>query len=174
MQARAQGAQQMTAPTATAACGAASAGLSVNLAGALTTCGLWVAGSALLVVFVLAALVMMAMTKPRSSQEMAGMLAAAFAHSMLAGPWVIEYMGWTTMSFQAQLCVVFCMAAPGWLLWRIVFNQLARWRDAKNPIQSIAADMGSAKRNAFGLPDASNIPPMPEVKPARRDPPKSM
>lgn len=136
----------MTEPTAMAACGSASGGLSVNLAGALTTCGLWVAGSALLVVFVLAALVMMAMTKPRSSQEMAGMLAAAFAHSMLAGPWVIEYMGWTTMSFQAQLCVVFCMAAPGWLLWRIVFNQLARWRDSKNPISVITKVIRDARR----------------------------
>lgn len=136
----------MTDPTATAACGAASTGLSVNLTGVLTTCGLMIVGSALLVVFVLAALVMMAMTKPRSSQEMAGMLAAAFAHSVLAGPLMIEYMGWTSMSLQAQLCVCFCMAAPGWLLWRIVINQLARWRDAKNPISVITKDIRDARR----------------------------
>ncbi|HEX5276441.1 MAG TPA: hypothetical protein VFW42_02105 [Fluviicoccus sp.] len=158
----------MNEPT-TATCAAAGAGLSVNLTGIATTCGLWISGAAMLLVFVLAALVMFSMSPPRSRREQAGMLAVAFAHGLMVGPLVIEYMGWTGWSFQAQLCVCFCVSAPGWLLWRIVSNQLARWRDAKNPIQSIAADVGSAKRNAFGLPDAGNIPPMPEVKPARRD-----
>lgn len=132
--------------TTTAACGASS-GLSVNIAGIATACGMAVASVALLFVCVLAALVMKAMTKPRSSQEMAGMLAAAFAHGLFAGPLVIEYMGWWSMSFQAQLCVCFCMSAPGWLIWRIVINQLVRWRNAKNPINKITNDIRNVRKN---------------------------
>lgn len=132
---------------ATVACGAATAGLSVNLTGIATTCGLWIAGAALLLVFVLAVLVMMAMTPPRSARELAGMLAVSLAHSVMVGPLVIEYMGWSSWSFQAQLCVCFCMAAPGWLLWRIVSNQLARWRDSRNPIGAITKDIRQARRD---------------------------
>lgn len=153
---------------ATVACGAATAGLSVNLTGIATTCGLWIAGAALLLVFVLAVLVMMAMTPPRSARELAGMLAVSLAHSVMVGPLVIEYMGWTGWSFQAQLCVCFCMAAPGWLLWRIVSNQLARWRDAKNPISSIAADVRSAKREIQGYQPEVRVKPAPPAPPPKK------
>lgn len=155
----------MNEPT-TASCAAAGAGLSVNLTGIGTKCGLWIAGSALLLVFVLAVLVMMAMTPPRTAREMAGMLAVSLAHSVMVGPLVIECMGWTSWSFQAQLCVCFCMAAPGWLLWRIVSHQLARWRDAKNPIQAIAADVGSARQTVRGYQSDSQGRLKPEPPPA--------
>lgn len=130
-----------------ASCGAAAGGISVNAATAMNVCGAVLVLSSLLIVAVLAAVLMMALTPPRTKLETAGMISAAFGNSYLVGPWVIENYGLTSLSFQAQLGVCFCMAAPAWLLWRIVSNQLARWRDSKNPLGTISRDVRQARRD---------------------------
>lgn len=137
----------MTEPTTSAACGAAAGGISVNAASAMNACGAVLVLSSLLLVAVLAAVLMMALTPPRTKLETAGMVSAAFGNSYFVGPWVIENYGLTGLSFQAQLGVCFCMAAPAWLLWRIVSNQLARWRDSKNPLGTISRDVRQARRD---------------------------
>ena len=102
--------------------------------------------AALLIVGVLAALVMMALTPPRTHLEFAGMLSMAVSSSFLGGPLVVEYLQLGYLSLVAQLGVCFMTAAPAWLVARIVANQLARWRDAKNPISSITKDIRDARR----------------------------
>lgn len=125
---RTYGARSMTEPTTTAAAGAGA-----------------VIGGGLLVGLI-ATIMALGLTPPRSRLEMCGMVAASFGSSLFLGPLAIEYCGLTGYGFQAQLGVCFMVAAPAWLLWRIVSNQLARWRDAKNPIQVITKDIRDARR----------------------------
>ena len=100
----------------------------------------------LLILGILAAVVMMALTPPRSHLEFAGMLSLAVSSSCFGGPLVIEYLqlGWLSMTSQLGIC--FITAAPAWLVARIVANQLARWRDAKNPLRTITRDVREARR----------------------------
>lgn len=128
MQARTHGERAMTEPTTTAAAGTG-----------------FVIGGGLLVGLI-ATVLALGLTPPRTRSEMCAMVAASFGSSLFIGPLVIEYYGLTGYGFQAQLGVCFMVAAPAWLLWRIVSNQLARWRDAKNPIQVITKDIRDARR----------------------------
>lgn len=100
----------------------------------------------LLILGILAAVVMMALTPPRSHLEFVGMLSLAVSSSCFGGPLVIEYLqlGWLSMTSQLGIC--FITAAPAWLVARIVANQLARWRDAKNPLRTITRDVREARR----------------------------
>lgn len=98
------------------------------------------------IVGLLAAVVAISLTPPRSRIELAGMVSAAFASSCFVGPLVIEYLQLTHYGFQAQLGVCFMCAAPAWLICRIVSNQLQRWRDAKNPLSTITRDVREARR----------------------------
>jgi len=100
----------------------------------------------LIVVGVLAALVMMALTPPRSGLEFAGMLAMAVSTSVFGGPLAIEWLSLGWLSIHAQIGFCFIAAAPAWLVARIVANQLSRWRDAKNPIGTITRDVREARR----------------------------
>lgn len=128
MQTKTHGERVMTEPTTTAAAGTG-----------------FVIGGGLLVGLI-ATVLALGLTPPRSRSEMCAMVAASFGSSLFIGPLVIEYYGLTGYGFQAQLGVCFMVAAPAWLLWRIVSNQLARWRDAKNPIQVITKDIRDARR----------------------------
>ena len=90
---------------------------------------------------ILAALVAMALTPPKTRGELVGMLAASFGSSLFVGPLVIEYYGLTHYGFQAQLGICFMVAAPAWLGWCVVMRQFDRWRKAKNPARTIRDDM---------------------------------
>lgn len=99
-----------------------------------------------LVVGVLAALVMMALTPPQTRLQVFGMGAAAFASSFFVGPLVIEAYGFSHYSFQAQLGICFMCAAPAWMMWSIVSVVLKKWRDSKNPVDAIGKDIKKIKK----------------------------
>ncbi|WP_146164428.1 hypothetical protein [Agitococcus lubricus] len=100
----------------------------------------------LLFVGILAALVMMSLTPPRTRLEFAGMLSMAVASSCFGGPLVIEYYELVNLSMTAQLGICFMVAAPAWLVARIIANQLSKYRDAKSPVDSIGRDIKKIKK----------------------------
>lgn len=95
---------------------------------------------------VLSALVMIALTPPRTKIELFGMVASAFAASLFIGPLVIEAYGYAHYGIQAQLGICFMCAVPAWLIWSIVRVILQKWRDAKDTIASIGRDIKKIKR----------------------------
>jgi hypothetical protein len=135
--------------------------VAAGIGGAIVITGTFVIIAALIAVGVLAALVTMALTPPRTRTEFGGMLALAVASSLFGGPLAIEWfqLGW--LSQTAQLGICFIVAAPAWLIARIIANQLGKWRDAKSPIREITNDLR-------GLPEVKNFPPMPSVQQTRK------
>lgn len=99
-----------------------------------------------LFVGVLAALVMLALTPPRTKMELFGMVASAFASSFFVGPLVIEAYGFSHYSFQSQLGICFMCAVPAWLLWSVVRVVIQKWRDSKNPVDAIGKDIKKIKK----------------------------
>ena len=99
-----------------------------------------------LLVGVLAALVMIALTPPKTKLELFGMVASAFASSLFVGPLVIEAYGFTGYGLQAQLGICFMCAVPAWLLWSVVRVILQKWRDAKKPVDAISRDVNKIKK----------------------------
>lgn len=94
---------------------------------------------------VLAALVMIALTPPRTKIELFGMVASAFASSTFVGPLIIESYGFENYGLQAQLGICFMCAVPAWLAWSIVRVILQKWRDSKNPVGAIGKDIKKIK-----------------------------
>lgn len=99
-----------------------------------------------LLVGVLAALVMMALTPPNTKTELVGMVASAFASSLFVGPLVIEAYGFSHYSLQSQLGICFMCAVPAWLLWSVVHVIIQKWRDSKNPVDAISKDIKKIKK----------------------------
>lgn len=99
-----------------------------------------------LLVGVLAALVMIALTPPKTKTELFGMVASAFASSLFVGPLVIESYGFTGYGLQAQLGICFMCAVPAWLLWSVVRVIIQKWRDSKNPVDAIGKDIKKIKK----------------------------
>ena len=99
-----------------------------------------------LLVGVLAALVMIALTPPKTKLELFGMVASAFASSLFVGPLVIEAYGFTGYGLQAQLGICFMCAVPAWLLWSVVRVIIQKWRDSKNPVDAIGKDIKKIKK----------------------------
>jgi predicted permease len=99
-----------------------------------------------ILVGILAAFVMMALTPPQTRLQVFGMGAAAFASSFFVGPLVIEAYGFSHYSFQAQLGICFMCAAPAWTIWSIVSVVLKKWRDSKNPVDAIGKDIKKIKK----------------------------
>lgn len=99
-----------------------------------------------LLVGVLAALVMITLTPPRTKMELFGMVASAFASSFFVGPLVIEVYGFSHYSFQSQLGICFMCAVPAWLLWSVVRVVIQKWRDSKNPVDAIGKDIKKIKK----------------------------
>lgn len=99
-----------------------------------------------LLVGVLAALVMIALTPPTTKTELFGMVASAFASSLFVGPLVIEAYGFMNYGLQAQLGICFMCAVPAWLLWSVVRVVIQKWRDSKNPIDDIGKDIKKIKK----------------------------
>jgi hypothetical protein len=98
-----------------------------------------------LLVGVLAALVMIALTPPRTRVELFGMVASSFGSSLFIGPLIIEAYQLTHYSFQAQMGICFMCAAPAWLMWSVVRTIIQRWRDSKNPVGAIGKDIKRIK-----------------------------
>jgi len=98
-----------------------------------------------LLVGVLAALVMIALTPPKTKMELFGMVASAFASSLFVGPLVIEAYGFGHYGLQAQLGICFMCAVPAWLIWSVVRTIIQRWRDSKNPVGAIGKDIKRIK-----------------------------
>ena len=99
-----------------------------------------------LLVGVLAALVMIALTPPNTKTELVGMVASAFASSLFVGPLVIEAYGFSHYSLQSQLGICFMCAVPAWLLWSVVHVIIQKWRDSKNPVDAISKDIKKIKK----------------------------
>lgn len=99
-----------------------------------------------LLVGVLAALVMMALTPPKTRLEVFGMAASAFASSLFVGPLIIEAYGYSHYGLQAQLGICFMCAVPAWLLWSVVRVIIQKWRDSKSPVDSIGRDIKKIKK----------------------------
>lgn len=99
-----------------------------------------------LLVGVLAALVMIALTPPKTKMELFGMVASAFASSLFVGPLVIEAYGFGHYGLQAQLGICFMCAVPAWLIWSVIRVMLQRWRDSKNPVSTITNDIKKIKK----------------------------
>lgn len=99
-----------------------------------------------LLVGVLAALVMIALTPPTTKTELFGMVASAFASSLFVGPLVIEAYGFSHYTLQSQLGICFMCAVPAWLLWSVVRVIIQKWRDSKNPIDDIGKDIKKIKK----------------------------
>jgi hypothetical protein len=95
---------------------------------------------------VLAALVMIALTPPKTKTELFGMVASAFGSSLFIGPLVIEAYGFSHYSLQAQLGICFMCAVPAWLLWSVVRVIIQKWRDSKNPVDAIGKDIKKIKK----------------------------
>lgn len=112
----------------------------------LTIIGSVITFSGWLLVGVLAALVMIALTPPQTKIELFGMVASAFASSLFVGPLVIEAYGFTKYGLQAKLGICFMCAAPAWLVWSVVRTVLQKWRDAKDPVDSIGKDIKKIKK----------------------------
>ncbi len=94
-----------------------------------------------LLVGVLAALVMIALTPPKTKTELFGMVASAFGSSLFVGPLVIEAYSFGHYSFQSQLGICFMCAVPAWLLWSVVRVVIQKWRDSKSPVDAIGKDI---------------------------------
>lgn len=124
--------------------------VAAGIGGAIVFTGTLALIAALVIVGVLASIVMMAFTPPRTHTEFGGMLALAVSSSCLGGPLVIEWYELGGLSLPAQLGVCFIVAAPAWLIARIIANQLGKWRDAKSPIQAISSDIHTARSNIEG------------------------
>ena len=99
-----------------------------------------------ILVGILAALVMIALTPPTTKTELLGMVSSAFASSLFVGPLVVEAYGFSHYGLQAKLGICFICAAPAWMVWSIVRVVLQKWRDAKDPIGSIGRDVKRIKR----------------------------
>lgn len=99
-----------------------------------------------LLVGVLAALVMIALTPPATKTELLGMVASAFGSSLFIGPLVIEAYGFSHYSLQSQLGICFMCAVPAWLLWSVVRVIIQKWRDSKNPVDAIGKDIKKIKK----------------------------
>lgn len=99
-----------------------------------------------LLVGVLAALVMIALTPPNTKTELLGMVASAFASSLFVGPLVIEAYGFMNYGLQAKLGICFMCAVPAWLLWSVVRVIIQKWRDSKNPVDAIGKDIKKIKK----------------------------
>lgn len=99
-----------------------------------------------LLVGVLAALVMIALTPPNTKTELFGMVASAFGSSLFIGPLVIEAYSFGHYSFQSQLGICFMCAVPAWLLWSVVRVIIQKWRDSKSPVDSIGRDIKKIKK----------------------------
>ena len=99
-----------------------------------------------LLVGVLAALVMIALTPPKTKTELFGMVASAFGSSLFVGPLVIEAYSFGHYSFQSQLGICFMCAVPAWLLWSVVRVIIQKWRDSKNPVDAIGKDIKKIKK----------------------------
>ncbi|WP_297925996.1 hypothetical protein, partial [uncultured Agitococcus sp.] len=93
-----------------------------------------------LLVSVLAVLVMISLTPPRTKMELFGMVASAFGSSLFVGPLVIEAYGFSHYTLQSQLGICFVCAVPAWLLWSVVRVIIQKWRDSKNPVDAIGKD----------------------------------
>jgi predicted permease len=94
---------------------------------------------------ILGALVMIALTPPRTKKELLGMVASSFGSSLFIGPLIIEAYGLTHYSFQSQLGICFMCAAPAWLLWGVVRTIIQKWRDSKDPVGKISRDVKRIK-----------------------------
>lgn len=99
-----------------------------------------------ILVGILAALVMIALTPPQTKTELFGMVASAFASSLFVGPLVVEAYGFSHYGLQAKLGICFICAAPAWMVWSIVRVVLQKWRDAKDPVGSISRDIKKIKK----------------------------
>lgn len=99
-----------------------------------------------LLVGVLAALVMISLTPPRTKMELFGMVASAFGSSLFVGPLVIEAYGFSHYTLQSQLGICFVCAVPAWLLWSVVRVIIQKWRDSKNPVDAIGKDIKKIKK----------------------------
>ena len=99
-----------------------------------------------LLVGVLAALVMIALTPPKTKTELFGMVASAFGSSLFIGPLVIEAYEFGHYSSQSQLGICFMCAVPAWLLWSVVRVIIQKWRDSKNPVDAIGKDIKKIKK----------------------------
>lgn len=95
---------------------------------------------------VLAALVMIALTPPKTKTELFGMVASAFGSSLFIGPLVIEAQGFSHYSLQSQLGICFMCAVPAWLLWSVVRVIIQKWRDSKSPVDAIGKDIKKIKK----------------------------
>ena len=99
-----------------------------------------------LLVSVLAVLVMISLTPPRTKMELFGMVASAFGSSLFVGPLVIEAYGFSHYTLQSQLGICFVCAVPAWLLWSVVRVIIQKWRDSKNPVDAIGKDIKKIKK----------------------------
>lgn len=99
-----------------------------------------------ILVGILAALVMIALTPPTTKTELLGMVSSAFASSLFVGPLVVEAYGFSHYGLQAKLGICFICAAPAWMVWSIVRVVLQKWRDAKDPVGSIGRDIKKFKK----------------------------
>lgn len=99
-----------------------------------------------LLVGVLAALVMIALTPPKTKTELFGMVASAFGSSLFVGPLVIEAYGFSHYSLQSQLGICFMCAVPAWLSWSVVRVIIQKWHDSKNPVDAIGKDIKKIKK----------------------------
>ena len=99
-----------------------------------------------LLVGVLAVLVMISLTPPRTKMELFGMVASAFGSSLFVGPLVIEAYGFSHYTLQSQLGICFVCAVPAWLLWSVVRVIIQKWRDSKNPVDAIGKDIKKIKK----------------------------
>ena len=99
-----------------------------------------------LLVGVLAVLVMISLTPPRTKMELFGMVASAFGSSLFVGPLVIEAYGFSHYTLQSQLGICFMCAVPAWLLWSVVRVIIQKWRDSKNPVDAIGKDIKKIKK----------------------------
>lgn len=99
-----------------------------------------------LLIGVLAALVMIALTPPKTKMELFGMVASAFGSSLFIGPLIIEAYSLGHYSFQSQLGICFMCAVPAWLLWSVVRVIIQKWRDSKSPVDAIGKDIKKIKK----------------------------
>lgn len=81
---------------------------------------------------VAAGAVAMALTPPKTTTEFFRRIVVTVLTSIIAGPLVIEFLGFSDYSFRSQLGICFLTGVPSWLIWSWVALYLQKSQD-KSP-----------------------------------------
>ena len=106
-------------------------------------------------VAMLASVLVMSMTAPRSSRELVAALISTLAFSLFGGAVVTKQLGLEGMVHgdmidMMQLCaIIFVCGTPGWILVRAVFNwsESRKHLEIDDLIKSAKSDIGAVKNS---------------------------